>query len=320
MTQDRPVMFRAGRRPGEQPLAPHELAAHPMLSIPGVVLAADVSEFQPSIDASYLRWSPAIIMRVAYGARHDDRAWYNGARRDFLHGNGVRYLGMYQYVTAFEDVTAQAREFCRLIGSMRQGEDLYADIEEGSGNLQHTWGTWANVVNGELGWAPRDYSGLYFARDHNLAPVDWVAAYGMTEPSVPHLWWQFTDRYAVPGIGTADCSVFHGSIDQLAALAYQPARPASTEDTMIVLDNLQNGGQAIVLPVPPGKTKIRIYADPGYRGPVQPELRVIFNVGAARKVLPTWDTPVALDVPAGGARLSLARLDAGDVPVTVDFT
>jgi len=33
-----------------------------------------------------------------------------------------------------------------------------------------------------------------------------------------------TDAFAVPGVGTADCSVFHGSIDDLAALAYQGAK------------------------------------------------------------------------------------------------
>ena len=31
---------------------------------------------------------------------------------------------------------------------------------------------------------------------------------------------KFTDAYAVPGVGTADCSIYRGTIAQLAAHAY----------------------------------------------------------------------------------------------------
>lgn len=227
MTGPPPVMFRAGRGPGEQPALAPELAAHPALVLPGVILAADASEFQRNIDAAYLKWSRAIIIRAAYGDAHDDRAWYGGDRRRFLHDNGAAYLGFYQYIVAGQDIAAQAREFCRLIGAMRPGEDLYADIEEGAGDLQQAWQAWAHVVHGELGWAPKTYSGQFFAAAHGLAPVDWVASYGTAEPAGPHLWWQFTDAYQVPGIGSADCSVFHGGYPDLLAHAYggQPAKP-----------------------------------------------------------------------------------------------
>ncbi len=231
-----PVMFRAGAAPAELPPPPGPLAAaHPAVILPGVTLLADISEFQPDInDAMYLAWSKAVIIRAAYGAQHDDRAWRGGRRRDLLHEGGGRYVAFYQYVAAGQDVTAQAREFCRLIGAMRPGEDLYADIEEGAGNLARDWQAWAHVVHSELGWAPRRYSGRFFARDHGLAPVDWIASYGTAEPPEPHLLWQFADNFRVPGVGTADCSVFHGSIDELAALAYQPpvTRTATTEDDM----------------------------------------------------------------------------------------
>lgn len=232
----RPVMFRAGAAPGEQPPPPAALAAHPAVVLPDVVLMADISEFQPDVnDAMYLAWSQAVIIRAAYGARHDDRAWFGGQRRDLLHAGGVRFLGIYQYVVAGQDVAAQAREFCRLIGRPRAGEYYLADIEEGSGNLRHAWNTWTTVVVSTLGAVPcGNYSGRFFARDHGLAPVDWIASYGTAEPPEPHLLWQFTDAFDVPGIGRCDCSVFHGSIDQLASLGYQPPanRPATTEDDM----------------------------------------------------------------------------------------
>jgi GH25 family lysozyme M1 (1,4-beta-N-acetylmuramidase) len=235
--QNWPVMFRAGAMPGELPPPPGPLAAaHPAVILPDVVKMADISEFQMDVnDAMYLAWSKAIIIRAAYGARHDDRAWRGGRRRDLLHSGGVKFLGIYQYVVAGQDAAAQAREFCRLIGTLRQGEIPIADIEEGAGDLRQVWRTWNRVVTDTLGFAPLLYSGRFFARDHGLAPVDWIASYGTAEPPEPHMLWQFADNFQVPGVGRCDCSVFHGSIDELAALAYQPAadRPATTtEDDM----------------------------------------------------------------------------------------
>ena len=182
-----------------------------------------VSEFQPDIhDATYLRWSKAIVIRALYGTRVD-RAWYGGARRDALHAGGARFVGIYAYITG-QDVTAQAKALISLLGKLRPGEKVIADIEEGPGNQQARWVTWAKAINAALHDPPWDYSGLNYAATHGLQPVTWVAAYGSHEPSPPHKLWQFTDRYSVPGVGTCDCSVFHGTIDQLAALAYQGAR------------------------------------------------------------------------------------------------
>ncbi len=328
--RNRPVMFRAGAAPAEQPPPPGPLAAaHPAVILPGVTLLADISEFQPDVsDAVYLAWSKAIIIRAAYGAAHDDRAWRGGQRRDMLHSGGVRFLGIYQYVVAGQDVAAQAREFCRLIGRPRAGEYYIADIEEGAGSLRHTWNTWTAVVTGTLGAVPcGNYSGRIFARDHGLAPVDWIASYGTAEPPEQHLLWQFTDSFQVPGIGRCDCSVFHGSAGQLAALAYQPARPApqpqpvTEEDTVIVLD-LPASGPAVVLPVPPGAKTLTLYADDGFNSPQPPQVRVVF-AGTAHGVqdaMPRWTAPAVLPVPAGSHSVSLARLGAGTTPVTAAWT
>lgn len=218
------VPFRAGRAEGEQPPAavtplavPGSIAA---AALPGVVLMADCSEFQPDIaDAAYLRWSKAIIVRALYGTRVD-KAWYGGARRDALHAGGARFIGIYAYITG-EDITAQARALVSLLGTLRPGEKIIADIEEGPGSQQARWVTWAKAVNAALGDPPWDYAGLNYAAAHGLQPVTWVAAYGTREPDPPHQLWQFTDAFTVPGVGVCDCSVFHGSIDELAALAYQ---------------------------------------------------------------------------------------------------
>jgi GH25 family lysozyme M1 (1,4-beta-N-acetylmuramidase) len=211
--------FRAGRAKAENPEPVRGMEA--VTASASAVLLADISEFQPDIaDAAYLRWSRAIIIRAAYGASHDDHAWYGGDRRAQLHDGGVRFLGIYQYLIAGQDAAAQARVLARLVGSLRDGEKVICDLEEGAGNQSARWHAWRDVIRAELGDEPWLYSGLNFAAAAGLAPVDWVAAYQRSEPSGAHVLWQFTSAFAVPGAGTCDCSIFHGTIDQLAAFAH----------------------------------------------------------------------------------------------------
>lgn len=217
-------MFRAGRPPDERYQAPGPVTAEDAgaLFTGPFTLLADVSEFQPDItDPVYLRdFSQAIIIRAMYGDAWTDHAWYGGARRMNLLDGGARFLGIYQYIRAGQDAAAQARALAQLLGKLHPGEKIIADIEEGSGSQRARWDTWASVIRGELGDDPWDYSGLWFAQSAGLSPVDWVAAYQSAEPGVIHKLWQFTDALAIPGIGSCDCSVYHGPIDQLAALAY----------------------------------------------------------------------------------------------------
>jgi GH25 family lysozyme M1 (1,4-beta-N-acetylmuramidase) len=219
LTTPAAVPFRAGRVGETPPLAAAAQLAAPEFAS-SVVLMADVSEFQHDIaDATYLRWSKAIVIRALYGTRVD-KAWFGGARRDALHAGGARFIGIYAYITG-QDITAQAKALISLLGHLRPGEKIIADIEEGPGNQQARWVTWAKTVHAALGDPPWDYSGLSYAAAHGLQPVTWVAAYGTREPDPPHQLWQFTDAFTVPGVGVCDCSVFHGTIDDLAALAYQ---------------------------------------------------------------------------------------------------
>ena len=64
------------------------------------------------------------------------------------------------------------------------------------------------------------YTGLDFGQAQGVLPVQWLADYNLTEPASAHTLWQFSQSYSVPGVGTADMSVYHGSISALAALAY----------------------------------------------------------------------------------------------------
>ena len=121
-----------------------------------VVLMADCSEFQPDIhDAAYLRWSKAIVIRALYGTRVD-RAWYGGARRDALHAGGARFVGIYAYITS-QDVTAQAKAMISLLGKLRPGEKVIADIEEGT---REPAGPLGHLGQGDQRRAPRPAMGL----------------------------------------------------------------------------------------------------------------------------------------------------------------
>jgi hypothetical protein len=194
-----------------------------------VVLLADVSEWEPDVaDEAYLQWSKAIVIRCAYGDAHDDRAWYDGTRRMLLHELGARFTGIYQYLVDGQDGAAQARAFRRIVGDIEPGEVFIADFEEGRHEMLTAWynemlSIYGQVIRPYL-WT---YTGLYFGEAQGAMPVEWVAAYGPDEPDSPHKLWQFTSSFPVPGVGRADCSVFHGNMTQLAALAWQePPAPA----------------------------------------------------------------------------------------------
>lgn len=189
-------------------------------SAPVSTLLADVSEFQPNVDdAAYLQWSKAMCIRAAYGDAHDDSAWYGGARRDALHAGGALFVGIYQFLVAGQDGTAQANALADLVGPLRKGEVLIADFEQGDKAMLKAWYT-RMIQRGYGSMHLWTYTGLDFGQAQGVLPVDWIAAYGQAEPSSKHTLWQFTSQYQVPGVGTADCSVYHGTVEQLAALAY----------------------------------------------------------------------------------------------------
>ena len=216
----RPVMFRAGG-------AREDAAAGPVPGAGPSVLCADISEFQPDIaDAAYLAWSQAVVIRALYGDAHDDGAWYGGARRAALHAGGAKFVGIYQYLVAAQSGAAQAQAFRLLAGAIQPGEVFIADFEEGSRALLTAWYNEMLTLYGP-GIAPYlwAYTGLEFGQAQGALPGQWLADYTSAEPASPHILWQFTDAYQVPGVGMADCSIFHGGIGDLAALAYQKPEP-----------------------------------------------------------------------------------------------
>jgi hypothetical protein len=201
------------------------------------VLLPDLSEFQPSADMAGIKRANggAAIIRLAYGDQHPDHV---GTRlRANARMAGFPFLGLYQYLVAGQDVAAQARAFCALAGKLAPHEIPVLDLEEGSGDQFARAAQWMAIVGGELGRAPWLYSGESFAKDHGLAPIfdgslvhTWVAAYRTTEPALGHTLWQSTNGVtganitAWPGAGRCDTSIYHGTLEQLAALVDPPKR------------------------------------------------------------------------------------------------
>ena len=202
-------------------------AAHAPFGAGPIVMCADISEFQSDlVDATYLAWSRAIVFRALYGDAHDDVAWYGGARRAALHAGGAKFIGIYIYLVASQSGAAQAQAFHQLVGAIEPGEVFIADFEEGAKPTLTGWyDEMLSLYGDKIAPYLWTYTGLDFGEAEGVLPVQWLADYTGTEPSSPHKLWQFTDAYAVPGVGTCDCSIFHGTIDELAALAYQPTVP-----------------------------------------------------------------------------------------------
>jgi Ion channel len=219
LSRTTPAPFRAG---GQQRGIPVFATTSPQ------VIMADCSEFQPDInDATYLAWSKAIAIRALFGDAHDDAAWFGGARRADLHAGGAQFLGIYAFLVSGQSGAAQAQAFHVLVGGIQPGEVFIADLEEGDHALLTAWfnemiALYGKSISPHL-WT---YTGLVFGEAAGILPVEWIADYASTEPSSKHKLWQFSDAYPVPGVGTADASLFHGDIDELAALAYQvPEKP-----------------------------------------------------------------------------------------------
>lgn len=210
---------------------------------------ADLSEFQPDVDwDAYAAENPAAIVRVHNG-RRADHEWAKNRQ-------GVtrcRWWAGYFYLPASIDAAAAARSFLDTLGAARPNATIL-DIEEGAGDQLFRQHDALNVLASDPA-ADWTYSGYYFARDHNLDPVEWVAAYGQREPTTAHLLWQFTNSRTFAGVGQADGSIFHGSIDELLALtnptpgATPPALPPPPEDDMAHAYFVQHEGAKSTDPV-----------------------------------------------------------------------
>jgi GH25 family lysozyme M1 (1,4-beta-N-acetylmuramidase) len=197
------------------------------------LLVPDLSEWQGEVNWGLVRSEyPAAIIRVYNGGRADSQYTRN---RSQAHAHGIRALGLYAFLIpgGAGAIEHQAQEFVDLVGSLLPGEWVIVDYEA-NGLHPDMLKTWLAYVGKRLhGTEPWLYASEYVFRTEGLAadvPATrtWLAAYGPNEPREGHELWQYTDHRAVPGVptGFADCSTFHGTVEQL--LAVVKGAPAPT--------------------------------------------------------------------------------------------
>jgi hypothetical protein len=193
-----------------------------------------VTDWQRLFNEQHRRYgsSGAAIVRIDYGDAHVDR---HLANRATAHKAGVKVLGLYQYGVDGQPVHLQAEAFTGLVGKLLPGEFAVYDLEEGHGDLHTTANLWFAEVDHDLHYPGYSgawlYSGESFYREHDLAAAmhgrhGWIAAYRTRpEPFIAHTLWQHTNGQVGntlcqpwPVIGRVDCSIYHGTVDQLRAL------------------------------------------------------------------------------------------------------
>ena len=215
---------------------------------------ADISEFQPNIDApAYLGGGYRCLIVRAHNGNRPDNMW--PGRRDYLRRYDFTALGYYQYLVTNRDPGAQARDFCNTVGPLRGNEFCICDCEAGSGSQVARVNAWFDIVDDWQGFPATLYSGESFGNS-NLGGWEawsgrprWIAAYRSTEPTEPHELWQNTDSAHFPGLaGGVDGNLYHGT-DQQFIQRMRPGQPVppTPEEYMAIAAALTAGGTLEVL-------------------------------------------------------------------------
>jgi hypothetical protein len=176
---------------------------------------ADISKWQSNVDFSKV--GPAVILRAHSGNGVDPTL----ASRQPQARAHCQVVGYYLYLVKGRDAATQGREAAAAIGKLRAGEFTVVDAEEGDGDQSARVEAAADALDAACGGHAWVYSGESFGHDHLTRLTGrkrWVAAYRSSEPAGDHVLWQHTDKEPHPGIGPCDCSIFHGTVQQLKAL------------------------------------------------------------------------------------------------------
>lgn len=193
------------------------------------------------------------------------------------------------------------------------------------------------------GYCPHWYWG-----DTSLTMFDWLWASeyvtGSGSPSslyqrVPPEWWnsyggrnvemlQYTSSAFIAGMAEIDVSAYRGTVAELRQLIAvskpPPPKPPVTNgvDTMAYAGLPMMKGNATVIPIPAGMTKIVLYADSGAtEGGIAAAIRcAVYHGGDSVILHPTWDAPAVHDLAKEAKYVSLSREDDGHALITVDFS
>lgn len=193
--------------------------------MPDPLLFPDISEFQPHADIVGIRQQTgAISARLAYGIRSDHMM---PDRINQIRSQKFAAVMYYHFLTS-DSVLAQLREVSSVLTHLEPGEGVFLDWEKDGSYTPPLAQRDAMIsaLNQYYGQPTGLYSSASFLKD-NPTPEDWIASYGVSEPTLPHLVWQATNgQYAIngqpapswAGIGKCDTNLFHGTAEQLGAL------------------------------------------------------------------------------------------------------
>lgn len=229
--EDQGFTPKAGYTPRTVEQEARVCGANKVTGIQGV----DVSYYQGTFNWSGVKAADDIkfgYARISDGTGYIDdtfdRNWRVMKEQGILRGG-------YQYFRPNQDATAQANLVVQKLGRLGPG-DLPAmiDVESAGGQSSATivskMQTWIQIVQAGTGKKPVIYtgSGFWNASVNSSAFSDhplWVANYGVSCPSMPNGWsdwtiWQYCggDQYCNNG-QAHDCNVFNGSLAELQALA-----------------------------------------------------------------------------------------------------
>ena len=203
---------------------------------PGSMFGPDVSHYQGTVDWGRVKAAGAsfAFAKASEGLHtQDDQFAHNWAG---IKAAGIKVRGAYHFGHPEEDAVAQAKHFISQVGATTSGDLLVLDIETTGGQAPSAVAKWcddflASLMSGTDLPSNRVlvYTGAWFwnskvgdskASSHPL----WVSGY-TSAPPMPNDWsrwtyWQYTDKASDCGpAGAVDCSVFHGSLEDLHALA-----------------------------------------------------------------------------------------------------
>lgn len=206
------------------------------------VLGVDVSNHQGPINWAVV----ALTRKFAFMKASEDTDFYDAffarnwrdaktysLRRGAYHFARPSKSSPAQSVTLFADALKRVANMQH--GKLVYGDMLVLDIEDDAvppnENLLLWVTEWLALCEKVLHRRPIIYSGMYYMRPHGLIHPEiakyplWLADYIMSSSSIPpqhidleYLFWQYTDKGRVPGIGHSLEDMFLGNLADLAAL------------------------------------------------------------------------------------------------------
>ena len=196
----------------------------------GKSIGIDVSEYQGTISWSYVDTLEQkyplqyVFIRATVGKDRKDRKFeqnWLGAKENKM----IR--GAYHYYRPNENSLEQAELFIQTVTLQKGDLPPVLDIEklpknQSVANLKLGLKRWLQAVESHYGVKPIIYTGerYYddFLKEEFSDYLFWIANYNFYREEIGEDWlfWQFTEKAAVPGIkGKVDVNIYNGDLQQL---------------------------------------------------------------------------------------------------------